>query len=122
MTDERTQIRIAVSKAHVSIVAPLDVTEADLLDAARAAHRKARRRLEPNRDQRASALGFRAQAARASGATWREVTEDLATLTSRDDLDERQVRRWAKRWDDVALRLTHAANAELRRAAADTRD
>ncbi len=104
---------VRVTKEGIVISAALDVGETELLDAARMAHRKARRVMEPNRTRRADERSFRAKAARAQGATWREVADQLAELTGRENLTEREVQRWAERWDRMTARLNGLSPAEV---------
>lgn len=105
----------------IVIRAPLDVSRAELVDAARRAHRLARLLREPNVRQRATMLGREAfdlrygtwivyrdeeEWRRIRGMKrdergrlgWADVTEIMARRHDRDDLDERQVRRWAAHW------------------------
>ena len=102
--------RITVSKGEgITIAAPVDATLDELLDAARRAHQKAQRRLHPGRNQVANEMRFRASSPRASGATWPEITAELEKLLERDGLDERQVRRWAERWERISEMFARAA-------------
>ncbi len=121
MRSREERVGISVTAAGITITAPLDVTDTELIEATKAALRKAERRRAGRRTPHeiATEMGFRAKVAYSSGgATWREVTEQIAVLLQRDNLEEKQVRRWVERYDAMSRAWTDADNA--RRVSEDT--
>lgn len=120
MSDTKRPTIEVSTRGGIVIRAPLDATERDLLEAAIAAHRKARRKLSPTVRQYGLEMGYRARAARLNGSTWDQITADIAERIDRPELDEKQVRRWVRRWEELVAQVAAAFNAdEFEEAEAD---
>jgi len=84
MSNDGIRIRLDHDTGRLTIDAPADATEDQMIEAGKRAYRHARRRLRPNVRERAQDIGLLAFNMRGRGATWEQVTRAIEKLKGRE--------------------------------------